>query len=171
MPVLRFTTTIENVLNNLDAYVMTKIGQGPSLVENDLISVSLQFILIAEGPHLHGSYSIDEATWIAELFPIGKYIERQAVMVTQATRLKDGADLTIFVYADRDNKLIAYATPADDTSAWFEEYGTVTLLLQVTKVDRCLWRDDLAETSTEVWLVELMPNGEQIGERIICRTT
>jgi hypothetical protein len=168
VPVLRFTTTIENVLNNLYAYVTTKIGQGSSLVVNDLISISLQFILIEEGTHLHGGYSIDEATWIAELFPIGKYDERQSVMVTQATCLRDGTDLTLFVDTDRDNKLIAYTIPVDDASTWFEEGGTVTLLLRVIKVDQCWWRDDLAEASAEVWAVELVPNGKQIGDRIIC---
>jgi hypothetical protein len=169
MPILRFPTTIENVPNNLYAYLTTKMGVGPALVISDVIALALQFILIEEGVDLQGSYGINEATWIAELFPEGQYVERKSVMITPVIRIKDGTSLTLFVDTDRDNKLIAYAVAGDNASTWFQEYENVTLSLEVVKIDQYLWRDDLGEASDTVWSVELMPSGAQVGNHILCQ--
>jgi hypothetical protein len=98
MPILRF----KNKLNNLKENVIFTFAELKSeeifpLVENEVISINLQFLHIEPAPFVY-EQDMSEATWIVELFPEGKYVEEEGVMLSEIIRINDNSNYTLCFY-------------------------------------------------------------------------
>lgn len=168
MPILRFQTVINNWVENHLFSLIEGRDNISTLADGDLISLHLQFLHIEPGAFVYEELS-NQAIWIAEFFPDGEYVERLAIMFSEATRISDNSVHTLTFPVDKSNMLVAHLTAEDSYDFQFHKSDKVVMQLRVTNIQT--ENSGMMEENLPTWTACLVPVGEVVNDTIFCEVT